>query len=214
MDVFPDHYRILGIPPFSSLNEIKKAFWKLAKIHHPDKNGNPEKFYEIYTSYKFLQDPEKKKLYDTLYSKWLFGKNRHTRRNYRIIPAKNIYYTATLKKFLEENINLKHIKNSERKLLAKITYDFLVFLEKDDFHKNLILMIPVIVETPCSICRGSDPFCSHCNGRGYRNQNKIIPVMIPEYSLADNQILGVDMEKLVREGRPKQKRVKIMIQFR
>ncbi len=54
-----DHYSILGVRRGASKEEIKQAFWKLAKKFHPDKNpGNEEiaeqKFKQISASYEFL----------------------------------------------------------------------------------------------------------------------------------------------------------------
>lgn len=39
----PDYYLDLGIPPSSSQSEIKKAYHRLAIIHHPDKKAPGEK---------------------------------------------------------------------------------------------------------------------------------------------------------------------------
>ena len=43
-----DYYKILGVNKGSSEDEIKQSFRSLAKIHHPDKGGNKEKFQEKY----------------------------------------------------------------------------------------------------------------------------------------------------------------------
>jgi molecular chaperone DnaJ len=63
-----DFYTILGVTKSSSAEEIKKAYRKLAMLHHPDKNlGNKkaeEKFKEISEAYDILSDPTKKKNYD------------------------------------------------------------------------------------------------------------------------------------------------------
>ena len=40
-------YDILEVKKSDSCSDIKKAYLKLAKIHHPDKGGDPEKFKEI-----------------------------------------------------------------------------------------------------------------------------------------------------------------------
>lgn len=47
-------YNILGIPYGSSKDEIKKAFRRLAHIHHPDKGGSSQKFSEISSAYSRL----------------------------------------------------------------------------------------------------------------------------------------------------------------
>ena len=45
------HYRILGVSPGASEEEIKKAYRRLASVHHPDKGGDTKKFQEIQTAY-------------------------------------------------------------------------------------------------------------------------------------------------------------------
>jgi molecular chaperone DnaJ len=63
-----DHYELLGVKRDASANEIKKAYYKLAKTYHPDNNpGNKEaeaKFKEIAAAYEVLSDPEKRAGYD------------------------------------------------------------------------------------------------------------------------------------------------------
>ncbi len=63
-----DYYEVLGIKKGSSDDEIKKAYRKLAKKHHPDLNpGNHEaevKFKELNEAYEVLSDSDKKSRYD------------------------------------------------------------------------------------------------------------------------------------------------------
>jgi curved DNA-binding protein len=71
---YTDYYQILGIDKKASQEEIKKAYRKLAKKYHPDKNpGNKEaesKFKQINEANEVLGDPEKRKKYDQLGANW------------------------------------------------------------------------------------------------------------------------------------------------
>lgn len=63
-----EYYEILGVKRDASESELKKAYYKLSKQYHPDKNpGNKEaeeKFKEISEAYSVLSDKEKRKIYD------------------------------------------------------------------------------------------------------------------------------------------------------
>jgi curved DNA-binding protein len=71
---YRDYYATLGVPRNASQADIKKAFRKLARQHHPDTNkGNSTaeaKFKEVNEANEVLSDPEKRKLYDQLGSDW------------------------------------------------------------------------------------------------------------------------------------------------
>lgn len=60
-----DHYETLGIQRDASVDEIKKAYRKLAMKHHPDKpGGDPEKFKAINQAHEILSDGDKRARYD------------------------------------------------------------------------------------------------------------------------------------------------------
>lgn len=59
-----NYYDILGVNKTASEDEIKKAFRKLARKHHPDAGGSEEKFKEINEAYEILSDKKKRDQYD------------------------------------------------------------------------------------------------------------------------------------------------------
>jgi curved DNA-binding protein len=71
---FKDYYKILGVDKKASVDEIKKAYRKLAMKYHPDRNpddkSSEEKFKEVSEAHEVLSDPEKRKRYDQLGSNW------------------------------------------------------------------------------------------------------------------------------------------------
>lgn len=59
-----DHYQTLGVAKNATPEEIKKAYRRLASIHHPDKGGDTAMFQNIQTAYDVLSDPNKRSQYD------------------------------------------------------------------------------------------------------------------------------------------------------
>lgn len=71
---YTDYYKILGVDKKASPGEIKKAYRKLARKYHPDRNEGSkeaeEKFKEINEANEVLSDSEKRTKYDELGENW------------------------------------------------------------------------------------------------------------------------------------------------
>src|SRR5438270_8134723 len=60
-----DYYKVLGVPEEATDKDIRRAYRKLAKEHHPDSNpGHEDRFKEISAAYDVLSDDEKRTAYD------------------------------------------------------------------------------------------------------------------------------------------------------
>jgi len=71
---FIDYYKILGVNKNATQDEIRTAYRKLARKHHPDLNPNDKeankKFQQVNEANEVLSDPEKRKKYDQYGKDW------------------------------------------------------------------------------------------------------------------------------------------------
>jgi len=71
---FIDYYKVLGVTKKASQDEIRAAYRKLARKHHPDLNPNDKeankKFQQVNEANEVLSDPEKRKKYDQYGKDW------------------------------------------------------------------------------------------------------------------------------------------------
>jgi curved DNA-binding protein len=76
---FRDYYEVLGVPRTATAEEIKQAFRRLARKHHPDLHPPSERaraaetFKQINEANEVLSDPEKRRKYDALGEHWKSG---------------------------------------------------------------------------------------------------------------------------------------------
>ena len=72
-----DYYNVLGISKNATTDEVKKAYRKLARKHHPDLNPNnkeaEKKFQQINEANEVLSDPLKREKYDKYGKDWKHG---------------------------------------------------------------------------------------------------------------------------------------------
>jgi curved DNA-binding protein len=75
---FQDYYETLGVPRDASVEEVRRAYRKLARKYHPDVNKEPEaedRFKQISEAYEVLRDEDKRARYDRLGANWKAGQD-------------------------------------------------------------------------------------------------------------------------------------------
>ncbi len=131
---FVDYYKVLNISENATLEEIKKAFRKLAKEFHPDKNKSDDaslKFREVFEAYEILKDKITKDIFDERRRKF-YNKKRNVFDNEKNTKSETYEY-------------VKKEANKRAEYFSRMTFDdFLqssIFILKKTISKfTLILM--------------------------------------------------------------------------
>lgn len=99
------NYEILGVNPKASEAEIKSAFRKLARKHHPDVKGDPAKFREIFEAYEILSNPDKRSKYDYLGDEGYKQENQEARAGH---PSYRDIFEETIDKMMSTTTSVDH----------------------------------------------------------------------------------------------------------
>jgi molecular chaperone DnaJ len=167
-------YEVLGVPKNASEDDIKKAYRKLAREYHPDRNpgdnGAEDRFKEVQAAYDVLRDPEKRRAYDA------FGEA-----GARGFPGGG----ADMGGMRFEEFDLSNLgdllggmfgggrRGASRQPARGNDLETHVGISFEDSLEGVQVRVPVEVETACSVCHGTgaEPgtapvTCPQCGGRG------------------------------------------------
>ena len=173
-------YDTLGIPKNASADEIKKAYRKLARKHHPDANAGDAaaeaKFKEVQTAYDVLSDPEKRKAYDTYGSANGRAPGSTGGPQFQDFDFGNLGDLGDIfgGLFGGRGGSTRRGPQPERgeDLEAQVSLSF------EDALSGAEVRVPVEVETACHTCGGSgaEPgtapiVCPECGGRGVKSDS-------------------------------------------
>ena len=117
-----NYYKILAINPDVSIQDVKKAYRKLALQYHPDKNKNPnahEKFIEITEAYEVLRDSSQRAIYDAQF-KQSFGEQTTTNENKQTYQAQQEYWSNRGRSKAQEYASIQY-EEFARILLKEIS---------------------------------------------------------------------------------------------
>jgi molecular chaperone DnaJ len=174
-----DYYKVLGVEKKASQDDIKKAYRKLARRYHPDRNpGDPkaeERFKGISEAYDVLGDPEKRRKYDRGGSIFAgggspFGGSAGADPGGFSDILSDLFGSATGGRF---GGRTKPQAEKGRDLETEVSISFAQAVAG--------AQVPVAVTThaPCPTCRGTgaepgtEPIvCPVCQGRGVESQGQ------------------------------------------
>jgi len=164
-------YEALGVAKSASDDEIKKAYRKLARQYHPDRNPGDasaeERFKEVQTAYDILSDPEKRRAYDS------FGAS-----------GARVGGSPGFGGMRFEEFNLGDLgdllggmfggaRQTTRRPVRGDDLETRVRISFEDSLSGAQVRVPVEVDSVCSACHGtgaepgtSPVVCPECGGRG------------------------------------------------
>ena len=161
-----DLYETLGVPRTASQDEIKKAYRKLARKCHPDKNPGDdaaeERFKEVQGAYDVLGDAKKRQEYDQVGSRLFTGAS-----GFDLSDLFGGLFGGTA--------------GGERRQQGRRGHDIeaTVNLSFEDSLHGAAVKVPVEVTGPCSACKGTGAeagtqpvVCPECRGRGVVSQSQ------------------------------------------
>ena len=180
MNLNRNYYQILGVANTSTEKEIKKAYYKLSFVNHPDKGGDHKIFSEMTEAYDILCGEERSD-YDM---KSKFGNNYNEYFELFDINIQVDYDTEKdrLEKFKKNEVLDIYIKIDDNNFDGSIEYERWVRCKpcdgtgKDMSSKILIKDLEGNIlktfdgEDGCDFCEGTGKFmgynCSFCDGKG------------------------------------------------
>ena len=176
-----DHYKVLGVGRKATQDEIKKAYRKLARQHHPDANPGDsaaeERFKEVQQAYDVLSDAEKRKQYDR------FGSA-----NGRGGPGGGFNFSTEgfdisdlgdLGDIFSGLFGGRGGRGQQQRGQRGRDLEVEANLSFEDSLHGVETKIPVELETACRECNGSGAkpgtapsLCPECKGRGVVSQSQ------------------------------------------
>lgn len=169
-----DYYEVLNIERNASLDDIKKAYRKLALKYHPDRNKSPdaeEKFKEVSEAYAVLSDPEKRRSYDAYGHAGI--DERYSREDiFRDVDFESIFRDFGFGDSIFDMFFGRGSRGSRRyRKGADLRYDLEITLREAAFGAEKELKLPR--RGKCSVCNGTGASpnsevlrCRTCNGSG------------------------------------------------
>lgn len=138
-----DYYKILGISKGASQDDIKSAYKRLARTHHPDRGGDKEKFQNIQEAYETLSDSNKRQKYDS--------------------PQDDLFPFAFDHPFFNQNQHQHHHQQQKKQIIKKADHLYTCKITLRDVFYGTIKKLKVQRSQVCKACIND---CNNCGGNG------------------------------------------------
>ena len=158
-------YSILGLGNKCGIEEIKTAYRRLAKKHHPDIGGDPDLFRDIQDAYEILSDPSRRKEYDDLLAELPFGGQ-----SYKTIAP------AVIHEPLDVFDDIIDVLGRRFGMETKSKLHVILPLTPEEASDGINIELSMSLETICCRCFGFGETiistCRGCGGKGSIMENK------------------------------------------
>ena len=215
---FPDYYSILNLPYGSSNEVIKKYYYTLAKVFHPDnkRTGKEDKFILIKKAYDVLNSTDRE-IYDKLYLKYSLLKRKisDTKQTIQLRPDR-INYTTSIQFLAKRGLLKTGFRKKDRSKFTGLNHDIDLYVKKEELGKRISIKLPLVVRILCPECRGSNVHCECCNGIGTYKSTRNLGIIFEPEIIANNRIYEFELSHF----RPdkfihfKKKKIKIKIEVK
>ena len=193
-----DYYNILGVKRNASEQEIKQAYRRLARKHHPDVNPGDKsaeaKFKEINEAYEVLSDKENRKKYDKYGDQWQYADQFEQARQQQT-PFRDFSQSGGTSSFyfgeddmgglFDEMLRGTGTRTYARRAQPRRGRDIQspVEVTLDEAYHGTKRTLSLQTEEPCPTCKSSGLIqnvpCSTCQGSGAVARIKHLEVKIP-----------------------------------
>jgi DnaJ-class molecular chaperone len=149
-------YERLGVQRDAGVDDIKKAYRTLAREHHPDKGGDPEKFKEIQEAHEVLSDPRRREMYD------MTGSTNEQQQQSQGAPAGFPFSDIFANMFGQGGMGVPHQQNVHQRGGKGPSNLVAVPLNLDNFYHGFEVTMNFKQTRKCRDCMSSYSTCGTC----------------------------------------------------
>jgi DnaJ-class molecular chaperone len=181
-------YDLLNVTANADKKDIKRAFYRLAKQHHPDLSSDSSMFLKILDAYETLIDDKKRKIYNLMQLSGQVG-------NSRVIPKNRVSFAVSLQDLV--NMRCFYRKTGGRRSghFKPKGFDVCVYMTRAELENGSVVKIDLPAHVICPLCGGNRVHCSLCSHRGHILKAVTVHVPIPR-DLEDGEIFYLPVRGL------------------